>query len=291
MKKILFSLIWLICSGYVLIAQEPLKEFENIQSALFNTNSNVVMIAAHRGAHLLYPENSIPSVIEAIRLGIDVAELDIRFTKDRKMVIMHDKTVDRTTTGKGLVSDYTFDDIRKLKLRIKDSVTNEIVPTLEEVFMLAKDKILIDLDIKEYGCIDSIIPLVNRMGMEKNCIFFVYLPAYAKMIKDLDHELISMVRTGKTSDVPDVFKIVKTEVVHIDPSHYNDTVINECKSNGSRIWINALGAVDKKVAAGDINAFEEVIKYGANMIQTDQPALLKGFLESRNLYHKKLVQK
>ena len=256
-----------------------------------NTNSNVIMVAAHRGAHLKYPENSMPAVSEAVRLGIDVAEVDIRFTKDKKMVIMHDKTVDRTTNGKGLVADYTFEEIRKLKLRIKDSVTNEIVPTLEEVFKIAKGKILVDLDIKERGTVDSIIALVDRMDMKKNCVFFVYRPEYAKIIKERDHELMAMVRTSKTSDVPEVFKIAKPEAVHIDQGHYNDTVVNVCKSNGSRIWINALGDVDSKVAAGDLNAFEEVTKYGANMIQTDQPALLKEYLEARNLYHKKIALK
>ncbi len=266
-------------------SQKAERTFEAIQASLLNPSNDVVMIASHRASHLLYPENSLPAIEDAIKLGIDIAELDIRFTKDKKLVIMHDKTVDRTTTGKGLVSDFTFEELRKLHLRIKDSVTNEVVPTLEEAFALAKGKILIDLDIKQADCVDSLIALVHRTKTEKNCIFFVYLPEYSKMIKEKDSLLLTMVRTGRTADVPVVFTKTNPEVVHIDPSHYNDTVVTTIKSNHARVWINALGTVDARAAKGDLGAFEDVIGKGANIIQTDQPALLKAYLESKKRYY------
>ncbi|WP_315823722.1 hypothetical protein [Paraflavitalea speifideaquila] len=79
--------------------------------------------------------------------------------------------------------------------------------------------------------------------------------------------------------------MVKTEAVHIDPSHHTATVVNIIKGHGARVWINALGEVDMKVAAGNTAAFEGVLKEGANIIQTDQPALLKAYLLSTNRYH------
>ena len=80
--------------------------------------------------------------------GLQILELDIRETKDKQLVILHDKTVDRTTTGKGLLTDYSLIELRKLKLTHQGKPTNQLVPTLEEVLVLAKGKAKLDLDIK-----------------------------------------------------------------------------------------------------------------------------------------------
>ena len=172
MIRAFYSLLFFGIISTGAIAQSGKSHFKSIQQSFLNTKSNVVMIAAHRGVHNNVPENSIAAVHEGIRLGIDIVELDIRFTKDRKLVLVHNKTIDATTNGKGLVSDYTFDEIRKFRLLHKKIVTNEVIPTLEEALLVAKGKILIDLDIKQDECLDSIMVLVKRTGTEKNCFFF-----------------------------------------------------------------------------------------------------------------------
>jgi len=220
-------------------------------------------------------------------LGIDIVELDIRFTKDRKMVLMHNKTIDGTTNGKGLVTDYTFEEIRKFRLKHKNVVTEEVIPTLEEALLAAKGKILIDLDIKQDECIDSIMVVVKRTGTQKNCLFFVYEPALAKMIKGKKAGFQLLVRTENVQAVDTLFSVVRPEAVHIDPSHYTESVVHTLKKGKSRVWINALGGVDKKAESGNLNAYDDLIKFGANIIQTDQPALVKKYLESKGMYYKK----
>jgi glycerophosphoryl diester phosphodiesterase len=75
------------------------------------------------------------------------------------------------------------------------------------------------------------------------------------------------------------------EVVHIDFSFYNPEVVELIKSNKSRIWINALGKSDQQIVSGDTEqAVDELLKYGANIIQTDQPGLLLEELRKRNLH-------
>ena len=287
MKKIIIGLVFLaaVCLGS--FAQQGTAHFKDIQRSLKNTNSSVVMIAAHRGAHLNVPENSLPAVKEAINLGIDIVEADVRFTKDKQLVIMHDKTITRTSNGKGSVSDFTFEEIRKFRLKFKDSLTQETIPSLEEVLLAAKGKILIDLDIKQDECIDSIMALVTRTHTENNCLFFVYDPQLGKMIKAKNAYFHLLVRTENALAVDTLFSVVRPEAVHIDPGHYTSTVIHTLKNGKSRVWINALGDVDKKAAAGNPNAYEEVLKFGANIIQTDQPALLKKYLESKGQYYRK----
>jgi len=287
MRKEFRSLLFFVIISLSAMAQQGNAHFKSIQKSLLNTKSNVVMIAAHRGAHNNVPENSLAAIKEAINLGIDIVELDIRFTKDRKMVLMHNKTIDGTTNGKGLVTDYTFEEIRKFRLKHKNVVTEEVIPTLEEALLAAKGKILIDLDIKQDECIDSIMVVVKRTSTQKNCLFFVYEPALAKMIKGKKAGFQLLVRTENVQAVDTLFSVVRPEAVHIDPSHYTESVVHTLKKGKSRVWINALGGVDKNAESGNLNAYDDLIKFGANIIQTDQPALVKKYLESKGMYYKK----
>lgn len=69
---------------------------------------------AHRGAMTTHPENTIPAFLEAIRVGAHMIELDVQFSKDSALVLMHDATVDRTTDGSGAVDELTLSELRKL---------------------------------------------------------------------------------------------------------------------------------------------------------------------------------
>lgn len=222
---------------------------------------------------------------ECIEMGIDIIELDVRCTKDGVLVLMHDRTVNRTTNGTGAVDSMTFNEIRKLRLKHKGNLTSEQVPTLEEALNLARGKILVDLDIKTADCTQTIMETVTKTNTVGLAFFFVPRAENAKFLKDKNPAFITLVRTRRESQIDSVYSVVKTEAVHIDPSHNTLTAVNKIKDNGGRVWINALGNVDRKAAAGNLAAFDEVLNNGANIIQTDQPALLMKYLKSKNLYH------
>lgn len=109
-------------------------------------------IATHRGQWRDNPENSIPGILDAIKDGADIVEIDISSTKDGQLVLMHDKTVDRTTNGTGNVADMTLEEIKKLRLRQSQGngpapVTEYQVPTFKEVLAAVKGKnVLLNLD-------------------------------------------------------------------------------------------------------------------------------------------------
>jgi glycerophosphoryl diester phosphodiesterase len=107
-------------------------------------------ISAHRGENGTFPENTIVGFQEAVKLGAAQVELDVCRTKDGYLVIMHDDTVDRTTDGKGKVSDLTFEEIRKLDAGIKKGkqFTDTKVPTLEESLDCLPRNIWINVHIK-----------------------------------------------------------------------------------------------------------------------------------------------
>jgi len=93
-------------------------------------------LIAHRGAHMKAPENSLEAIHDAGILGYEMVELDVQLTSDEVFVLMHDKTVDRTTTGKGAVQDYSFAELKQLRFKTNHAENDEEkssrVPTLEE---------------------------------------------------------------------------------------------------------------------------------------------------------------
>jgi len=107
MKRI-FSAGVFFCYVAISIA---LGQVDEIRTHFLDADSKVVLVASHRAAHIIYPENSILSIKEAIRLGVDIVELDVKVTKDGVPVLMHDGTIDRTTTGSGKPSDYTYEEL------------------------------------------------------------------------------------------------------------------------------------------------------------------------------------
>lgn len=124
-------------------AQNPQKKLADI----FNKNNNKILVAAHRGDWRNAPENSMMALLNSIQKGFDIMELDVKMTKDSVMVVMHDNTIDRTTNAKGKVSDYSLAEIKKLKLKNGlGRVTTHGIPTLKEMMLAAKNKIIINVD-------------------------------------------------------------------------------------------------------------------------------------------------
>ena len=107
-------------------------------------------ICAHRGEHEVNPENTLPAFKTAIDMGAHMIEFDVRLTKDKKPVIMHDKTVDRTTNGTGLVSELTFAEIRRLDAGSSksDRFKGVKVPTLQEVLDIMPDNVWLNVHLK-----------------------------------------------------------------------------------------------------------------------------------------------
>ena len=110
-----------------------------------------IVVIAHRGEHLSHPENTLPAFQGAIDAGADFLELDMRTTSDGKLVLMHDRTVDRTTDGKGAVREMTLEQVRALDAGVKFSAAfaGSRVPTFEEALTLAHGKIGVYVDCKD----------------------------------------------------------------------------------------------------------------------------------------------
>lgn len=92
-------------------------------------------LIGHRGVKDLCPENTLESILKAFDLGLSFVEIDVKISKDRVPILLHDDTLDRTTNGSGLAIDYDYENIKKLdagKFFYKEN-TNIFIPKLEDV--------------------------------------------------------------------------------------------------------------------------------------------------------------
>lgn len=111
---------------------------------------------AHRGASGTEPENTLRSFRKAIQLKVDMIECDVHLTKDQRVVVIHDETVDRTTHGKSKVSELTLAAIRKL-----DAGKGEKIPTLEETIRLVKNKCRLNVEVKEVNSVERVVEIIS----------------------------------------------------------------------------------------------------------------------------------
>ncbi|MGH7889016.1 MAG: glycerophosphodiester phosphodiesterase [Thermodesulfobacteriota bacterium] len=168
---------------------------------------------AHRGASAYEPENTLRSFRRAIDMGAEMMELDVRLSSDGHLVIIHDKRVDRTTNGKGLVRDMTLGDLKKL-----DAGKGEKIPTFEEVVDLAKGKIKLVVELKDQGTEEKVIKLVKENGLIDDVFLVSFHCDSVKRVKGLEPRI----RTGLIM----LFSFntaAKGRECHVDavaPSHY-----------------------------------------------------------------------
>jgi len=115
---------------------------------------NYPLVVGHRGYRAAYPENTMIAFKAAVDAGVQMVELDVHLARDRKLVVMHDDTVDRTTNGKGSVDEYTLPELKKLDAGywFHPRFAGEQIPTLKEVLRQLSPRVLINIEIKsDYG--------------------------------------------------------------------------------------------------------------------------------------------
>lgn len=258
------------------------QSIDKILAKFHDANSDYVMVAAHRAGHNGFVENSIPAIQHAIDLGVDIIELDVKVTKDSVVVLNHDGKIDRTTNGKGNPEEYTWKELQKFRLKMPDgTLTNERLATFEEALNMAKGKAMIDIDIKT-GNLKPVVDAIKKTGMQSQVFFFDNDYDALKEVLSLMPEALLMPRAYSYEMADSALKVFTPAVVHIDESFYTPEVTSPIRTKNARIWINALGEQDYLIHEGETEkALKNLLKYGANIIQTDEPELLIPLLELR----------
>lgn len=140
---------------------------------------STIFVCGHRGYKARYPENTLLSFRQALDFGADMLEFDLRMTKDRTIVIIHDETVDRTTNGTGNVSDFTLQELKTLDAGgwFGPEFEGLKIPTFEELCELVKlhPDVLLNVEIKSHAdaqaTADEAVKLLEQYGLLPRCVF------------------------------------------------------------------------------------------------------------------------
>ena len=292
MKKTIFLLIALLATSLAVCAQRS----KTLVKELNDFKSKKVLVVSHRGDWRNAPENSLQAFKNCIDMGVDMIEIDLHKTKDGQLVLMHDNTINRTTDGKGKVSDYTLAELKKLHLRNgMGRVTFHQIPTLEEVLNLSKGKILSNID-KGYDYFKDVYVLLEKTGTTDQVVIKSGYD-YAKVKADNGDVLnkviyMPIVNLNKpdAEKMIDSYKALKPVAIECCFSQVTPDVLRLLKKvneNGSKIWINSLWPSlnaghddDRAVELGEPDeTWGWILKQGAALIQTDRPQALINYLK------------
>ncbi|WP_334313229.1 glycerophosphodiester phosphodiesterase family protein [Bacteroides ovatus] len=295
MTKKLFFLLPILLTAFSISAQ---TRTDKLLKNLHDNESKYIFVIAHRGDWRNAPENSLQSIEKAIAMKVDMIELDIQPTKDGNFICMHDETLDRTSTGKGPIKDYTTEELKKFVLRSGNGIKTRQIPTLKEALNVCKGRILVNID-KGGTYIKEIMPIIQECGMEKQVIIKGYYPVekvkkeygsnesmlYMPIVNLWDKEAVATIQTFIKNFTP-----IAYELCFKDDANPNLKIIDEIAKSGSRIWMNTLW---DSLCGGhdDENALLEskdkhwgwMLKHKATMIQTDRPQELIHYLEEKGL--------
>jgi len=267
--------------GFIAHAQSSAVAIRRI---LLDSGSPTVLVAAHRAAHNVYPENSLQAIQESIKLGVDIIEIDVKVSKDGVPFLMHDRTMDRTTTGKGDPEELTWAQLQELFIVDKGKKTKLKIPSLHDALELAYGKILIDLDLKT-DKIGEVVTVVNKTNSKDFVFFFDSDYNVLSRVQKSSKDFMIMPRAYSVQQADSAINLFDPPVVHIDFSFYTPQCVEAIRSSYARVWINALGDPDKDIKEGkEKKALKNLLEHGANIIQTDEPALLLAALRKKGLH-------
>ena len=239
--------------------------------ACFASAQARVVAIAHRGEHLHHPENTLPAYQAAIEAGADFIEVDVRTTSDGKLVMMHDRTVDSMTNGKGSVKEMTFAQVRALDVRGSQA------PTFDEVLQLARGKIGIYVDSKDVTAADMISAVEKYEMLDKIVVYGGY--QYLKDVAAQRPKIRIMPESVSAAACKKIIDELHPKVIAFDARDFTDEIIGLARNAGADIYVDRFGAAD--TPAG----WQDAIDRGATGIQTNKPAELVEYLRSRH-YHK-----
>ncbi len=283
--------------------QEPL-EFENrvefLLHELTNPESRHVMVAAHRGDWQWAPENSFSGFKNCIEAGVDILEIDVRLSSDGVPMIIHDSSLDRTTTGKGKVKDWSMDSLKTLYLKdASGTVTQERIPTLEEVMIMARGEILIYLD-KSHNTVREILPVLERTGTLQQTIFVskfshskaveqfgalleevIYVPVVEYKIPDLVNHTNEHMRKAD-------FPVYQVRIDSVDSDSYR--IWQKLKAEPVKLfvaatWVHHTMGHDDAISRTDPDqGWGWLIDNGFSLIETNHPYELLRYLRNKGLH-------
>jgi len=220
-------------------------------------------IIAHRGARASEPENTVRAMNKAFECGADAVEIDLRFTCDHKLVVIHDDTLERTTNGTGKVSNMTIEQLRAL-----DAGKGERIPELSEALSVAKrySRPLV-IELKEEGMEWQVLEEVTEAGLGDKVIISSFIHTSLRNLKEKAPEIKTGVIIASVPVNPvRLVQDAKADIIFAKYSRITREFIDACVGyEGIEVYLWTVNTID------DLN---NAISYGVDGVVTDNPCEL-----------------
>ena len=226
-------------------------------------------VLGHRGCAGLEPENTMRAFKRALDLGVDFIEFDIRMTKDKKLVVIHDEKLDRTTNGMGFVRDFNFEKIRKF-----DAEKGEKIPSFKQTLKFMKNKRpIILIEIKEPETAEAILKIIKKEKLENKVLVVSFWHNVLKKIKEIDPKI----KTGalfrkKVKNIIPLIKEIKADGLGLEYHSIDEEIVKDCHKEN--LEINAW-------TVNEIEDIERMIKLGVDIISSNYPNRVLEILKKR----------
>jgi glycerophosphoryl diester phosphodiesterase len=233
------------------------------------------LIFAHRGVQSTHPENTMIAFQEAANIGADGIELDVQLSKDGEIIVIHDETLERTTTGNGAVLEHTLLELKNVDAgkKFHHSFKGEQIPTLREVFQWATtNTLLLNVELKNdvirYEKLEEkVISLISEFNLEKRVILSSFnhdsIALLSDLRPDLEHALLY---EYEGQEIAENIQARGASGFHPDFKWLTKEMVRE---------IHNAGYLVRPYTVNNMDDVERMIKYGVDVIITDYPQQAK----------------
>jgi glycerophosphoryl diester phosphodiesterase len=269
-------------------------------SQLLHPSQPQVLVAAHLGAWRWAPENSLAAIDEAVSLGADIVELDVRATRDGVLVLMHDATIDRMTDGSGAIAACSYGELRQRRLRASDGgttpLTGQRVPTLAAALEAARGRIAVNIDTKDEQLLDPVAAFVVAAGLQDQ----LFVKATIAQADDIERVRLSpffghvpfvpMMRACNDAFTHDLQAMAELHCPMVEAGFDSlaalEAGLGELQRQQARLWVNtidcshSLNFNDSTAATAPDAVWGRLLQAGVGAIQTDDVGPLLAYLRA-----------
>ena len=244
------------------------------------------LVLAHRGANKRAPQNTVPAFIKAVEFGSDGIETDVHLSKDGEIVICHNYTIDATSDGKGLISDYTCEELKKYDFGsyFSSDFKGVTLPTISELLDVVKDMKLINIEIKppktKNDLVKKTIETVHNYGISDSVIISCFDPECIRESKEID----PAIRTGLLYEDDDLGKEIMAFGVEKYCAQLNANAAHPMCELINEDEVKRLHALGMAVNVWTVNEKEDILRlteWGCDALISDVPDYVISVLENK----------
>ncbi|GAC1327693.1 MAG: glycerophosphodiester phosphodiesterase [Candidatus Dormibacteria bacterium] len=234
-----------------------------------------MLLGGHRGNPAEHPENTLASFQSAIDLGVDVIECDVHLSQDGHLVVIHDHTLERTTSGTGPVGRYDW-----VELRALDAGGGQRLPELVEVLELARGRVGVAIEIKSlpvrYAGLEArLVETLRDQRMTEDCAVICFDHRVIRHVRDLEPALVvGALVAGRPLLLPQLLEYARAEVYSPHWSFADADLVRE---------VHDCGAVVGVWTVDDHDTVDRCLTAGVDAIYSNRPGLVAGVLAERGL--------